>query len=132
MALIGGSIAHDIIIKESWTRCREFGLDHQSRPSFGQLPSGQVTYLLEQHGSLVQTTHQEVLPFYENILSNSNCLILLADNQGQVLKSWGTKRFVEPAQARGFLAGASWVERGTDQRHRHRTGLRTGCAHRAR
>src|SRR5476651_252391 len=113
MALIGGSIAHDIIIKESWTRCREFGLDHQSRPSFGQLPSGQVTYLLEQHGSLVQTTHQEVLPFYENILSNSNCLILLADNQGQVLKSWGTKRFVEPAQARGFLAGASWVERGT-------------------
>ncbi|KPW95078.1 Sigma-54 dependent transcriptional regulator [Pseudomonas syringae pv. castaneae] len=61
----------------------------------------------------MQTTHQEVLPVYENILSNSNCLILLADPQGQLLKSWGAQRFVESSQAQGFMAGASWSERGT-------------------
>lgn len=113
MAPSSASLAHDLIIRDSWTRCRDFGLDHQTRPSFGQLPGAQVSQLLERHHGLVQTTHQEVLPYYENILSNSNCLILLADRHGQLLKSWGTQRFVEPSQTQGFTAGASWDERGT-------------------
>ena len=112
MATPGASLAHDTIIQDSWARCRQFGLDHQSRPAFGGLAQHQVSQLLERHHSLVQTTHQQVLPFYENILSNSNCLILLADQQGQVLNSWGTKRFVEADQQMGFVAGANWLEQG--------------------
>jgi len=111
--MANAALAHDTIIRDSWSRCRDFGLSHLSPPSFGQLPVDQVNQLLERHQALVRTTHQQVLPFYENILSNSNCLILLADNQGQLLKSWGTQRFVEPSCNQGFLAGASWVERGT-------------------
>ncbi|WP_313597715.1 sigma-54-dependent Fis family transcriptional regulator [Pseudomonas sp.] len=106
-------LAHDTIIQDSWRRCRAFGLDHQSTPSFDQLPAEGISQLLESQHSLVQTTHQEVLPYYENILSNSNCLIMLADNQGQVLTSWGTQRFIEPKLARGFSAGASWLERAS-------------------
>ncbi|WP_421553236.1 sigma-54-dependent Fis family transcriptional regulator [Pseudomonas yamanorum] len=106
-------LAHDAIIQDSWRRCRAYGLDHQSTPSFDQLPADGVSQLLESQHSLVQTTHQEVLPYYENILSNSNCLIMLADNQGQVLTSWGTQRFIEPKLARGFSAGASWMERSS-------------------
>ena len=111
--MVNAAPAHDTIIRDSWSRCRDFGLSHQSAPSFGRLPVDQVAQLLERHQALVQTTHQQVLPFYENILSNSNCLILLADNQGQLLKSWGTQRFIEPSCNHGFLAGASWIERGT-------------------
>ena len=106
-------LAHDTLIQESWRRCRAFGLDHQSTPSFDQLPAEGISQLLESQHSLVQTTHQEVLPYYENILSNSNCLIMLADNQGQVLTSWGTQRFIEPKLARGFNPGASWMERAS-------------------
>lgn len=106
-------LAHDTLIQESWRRCRAFGLDHQSTPSFDQLPAEGISQLLESQHSLVQTTHQEVLPYYENILSNSNCLIMLADNQGQVLTSWGTQRFIEPKLARGFSPGASWMERAS-------------------
>ncbi|WP_242174474.1 MULTISPECIES: sigma-54-dependent Fis family transcriptional regulator [unclassified Pseudomonas] len=106
-------LAHDTLIQDSWRRCRAFGLDHQSAPSFDQLPAEGISQLLESQHSLVQTTHQEVLPYYENILSNSNCLIMLADNQGQVLTSWGTQRFIEPKLARGFSAGASWRERSS-------------------
>ncbi|MGR3890382.1 sigma-54-dependent Fis family transcriptional regulator [Pseudomonas sp. 1152_12] len=106
-------LAHDTLIQDSWRRCRAFGLDHQSTPSFDQLPAEGISQLLESQHSLVQTTHQEVLPYYENILSNSNCLIMLADNQGQVLTSWGTQRFIEPKLARGFSAGASWMERSS-------------------
>ncbi|SDX23145.1 Transcriptional regulator of acetoin/glycerol metabolism [Pseudomonas syringae] len=113
MSQPSASLAHDIIIQDSWTRCQDFGLSHQTRPSFGQLPGAEVSRLLERHHGLVQTTHQEVLPVYENILSNSNCLIMLADTHGQLLKSWGNQRFVEASQTQGFMAGASWSERGT-------------------
>ncbi|NMY05446.1 sigma-54-dependent Fis family transcriptional regulator [Pseudomonas sp. WS 5059] len=113
MAAPAPLLPHDTIIQDSWRRCRAFGLDHQSTPSFDQLPAEGISQLLESQHALVQTTHQEVLPYYENILSNSNCLIMLADNQGQVLTSWGTQRFIEPKLARGFSAGASWMERAT-------------------
>lgn len=111
MAAPASPLSHDAIVQTSWQRCRAFGLDHLSTPAFDQLPAAGIAQLLDRHHSLVQTTHQEVLPYYENILSNSNCLIMLADNQGQVLTSWGTQRFIEPNLARGFQAGASWMER---------------------
>ncbi|MCQ6259464.1 sigma-54-dependent Fis family transcriptional regulator [Pseudomonas sp. Q11] len=111
MAAPAPALSHDAIIQASWSRCRAFGLNHQSVPAFDQLPAEGIARLLESQHSLVQTTHQEVLPYYENILSNSNCLIMLADNQGQVLTSWGTQRFIEPKLAHGFSAGASWMER---------------------
>lgn len=103
--------SHDAIVRDSWSRCRDFGLTHQSQPAFGEAAPGEVSALLESQHFLVQTTHQEVLPYYENILANSNCLIMLADNQGQLLQSWGDRRFVEPSQAAGFAPGAWWQER---------------------
>ncbi|WEK08189.1 MAG: sigma-54-dependent Fis family transcriptional regulator [Candidatus Pseudomonas colombiensis] len=107
------NLPHDTIIKDSWNRCRAFGLDHQSAPAFDPLPAQGIAQLLDSQQSLVHTTHQEVLPYYENILSNSNCLIMLADHQGQVLTSWGTQRFIDPALSRGFKAGANWQEHCT-------------------
>jgi transcriptional regulator of acetoin/glycerol metabolism len=107
------ALPHDTIIQDSWTRCRSFGLTHQSTPVFTQPSPGDVSALLETQQALVQTTHKEVLPYYGNILANSNCLIMLADNQGQVLQSWGDQRFIEPNHAAGFVAGASWLERYT-------------------
>ena len=105
--------AHDTIIQESWSRCRDYGLTHQSTPHFDPPAPGELSALLESRQALVQTTHQEVLPYYGTILANSNCLIMLADEQGRLLQSWGDQRFIEPRQAAGFVAGASWLERYT-------------------
>ena len=97
MAAPAPALSHEAIIQASWSRCRAFGLNHQSVPAFDQLPAQGIAQLLESQHSLVQTTHQEVLPYYENILSNSNCLIMLADNQGQVLTSWGCLLYTSPS-----------------------------------
>ncbi len=110
MAVPAPPLSHDAMVQDSWSRCRGFGLQHQSAPAFDQLPAADISRLLDSQHALVQTTHQEVLPYYENILSNSNCLIMLADNQGQVLTSWGTQRLIDPALSRGFNAGANWRE----------------------
>ncbi|WP_172152284.1 sigma-54-dependent Fis family transcriptional regulator [Pseudomonas tumuqii] len=113
MAEAASALPHETIIQDSWSRCRDFGLTHQSTPIFTQPSPGEVSALLESQHALVHTTHKEVLPYYGNILANSNCLIMLADKQGQVLQSWGDQRFIEPSRAPGFVAGASWLERYT-------------------
>ena len=113
MAEAASALPHETIIQDSWSRCRDFGLTHQSTPIFTPPSPGEVSALLESQHALVHTTHKEVLPYYGNILANSNCLIMLADKQGQVLQSWGDQRFIEPSRAPGFVAGASWLERYT-------------------
>ncbi|WP_405118101.1 sigma-54-dependent Fis family transcriptional regulator [Pseudomonas leptonychotis] len=113
MAETAAALPHDTIIQDSWTRCRDYGLTHQSTPIFSQPERSAVSALLESQHALVHTTHKEVLPYYGTILSNSNCLIMLADHQGQVLQSWGDQRFIEPSRAAGFVAGATWLERYT-------------------
>ena len=113
MASPAQPISHQALVEGSWSRCERYGLNPLSIPSFGDPAEGDVNALLERQRNLVQTTQREVLPYYENILSNSSCLILLADSAGQLLESWGDRRFVEPAQQRGFKPGASWMERDT-------------------
>ncbi|WP_235937566.1 sigma-54-dependent Fis family transcriptional regulator [Marinobacter caseinilyticus] len=114
------------VIAASWDRCRAFGLSHNSQPQPTPLDQTAWAHLKDQHKLLVETTECEVLPYYENILSNSKCLILLADHQGRVLNSWGDQRFID-ADKKSFLqAGTSWLERtnGTNA-----IGTSIACGH---
>jgi len=99
------------VIRESWYRCEQFGLDHASQPDFGSLSKGDLSELREEHKGLLDTTENEVLPYYENILSNSACMIVLADRQGHVLNTWGRSRFGSASQ-HGLVDGNQWSELG--------------------
>ncbi len=102
---------HKDRIQDSWYRCEQFGLDHASRPDFATLQKGILNDLVDQHRSLLETTENEVLPYYENILSNSACMIVLADRQGHVLNTWGQPRFGS-AEEHGLVGGNQWSEMG--------------------
>ncbi|MBR7888847.1 sigma-54-dependent Fis family transcriptional regulator [Marinomonas sp. A79] len=102
---------HKERIQASWYRCEQFGLDHTSQPDFAALPKGTLNDLVDQHRSLLETTENEVLPYYENILSNSACMIVLADRQGHVLNTWGQPRFGSAAE-HGLIGGNQWTEMG--------------------
>ncbi len=56
MAAPAPALSHEAIIQASWSRCRAFGLNHQSVPAFDQLPAQGIAQLLESQHSLVQTT----------------------------------------------------------------------------
>ena len=101
---------HDELIKESWTRCETFGLDHFSEPNLTRLANSEQNRLGEEYRELIVTTGSEVLPYYENILSNTHCLILLTDRHGQALNSWGDKRFITTKQNELFNKGIDWTE----------------------
>jgi len=108
---VDASDHHQTVIDDSWERCRKYGLDPTSEPSVEKLDLGQVSSLKEEHHFLVETTGKEVLPYYENILSNSQCMIMLTDSQGQMLNSWGDRRFLNKQQKASLEPGTLWGER---------------------
>ena len=104
---------HQELIEESWQRCEKLGLDHSTQPDFQRLNQGELSDLRDEHRFLVQTTGTEVLPYYENILANSQSLILLADQHGQILNTWGDRRFLEPIHRDHLQPGVAWREKFT-------------------
>ncbi|CAM3802892.1 putative sigma-54-dependent transcriptional regulator YgeV [Pseudomonas reidholzensis] len=101
---------HELIIQASWARCREHGLQAQCAPDFDCLSSAELSSLLERQQALLRLTRDEVLPQYAHLLGNASYLVMLGDASGCLLEAWGTRRFVDPQQAQGFVAGARWCE----------------------
>jgi transcriptional regulator of acetoin/glycerol metabolism len=101
---------NDQIIKQSWQRCQRLGLDPSGKPSLQRLSQSDQLVLDEQYSNLIQTTGTEVLPYYQNILANTECLIVLADNHGHALNSWGDKRFIGSSHRASFAKGVDWRE----------------------
>lgn len=101
---------HKTIIQSSWQRCRDAGLKHSSTPIIELETEKVFKGTLEESAGLIETTQQKVLPFYDSLLSNSNCLITLANTKGQVLNTWGEKRFFSKHQPQVFQRGVTWQE----------------------
>ncbi|MFL1453419.1 sigma-54-dependent Fis family transcriptional regulator [Marinobacter sp. GN3S48] len=99
------------IIADSWNRCIDYGLHHDHEPAPANLDDKAREALEQDYEALLSTTETEVLPYYNNIMSNSRCLILLTDSDAQVLKGWGDRRITESHLRPWFSAGASWHER---------------------
>ena len=104
-------LSHQEVIEHSWYRCETYGLSHGAMPDYGNVRDGEVSALVDRHHNLMHTTENEVLPYYENILSNSSCLIVLADNHGHVLNTWGSSRFRGRGE-HGLVPGHRWQEEG--------------------
>lgn len=98
------------IIAQSWNRCVEWGLKpgHQPVQTQGKplCPSGDKRSYNELHTA----AEAEVIPYYENVLSNSRCLILLAGPDACVLQTWGDERITEQSLKPWFRPGADWHE----------------------
>lgn len=103
--------SHQEIIDNSWDRCRTYGLTHSSEININRPQADVISDIVEANNFLVHTTHTEVLPYYEHILSNTECLIMLADHSGRVLDSWGDQRFMNSERKAMFEQGVAWQER---------------------
>ncbi|KKD61077.1 transcriptional activator of acetoin dehydrogenase operon AcoR [Grimontia sp. AD028] len=103
--------SHDEVIQASWKRCRSFGLNPKSAPAIIRLNKGDWEDAQGKSKDLIVTTQEQVLPYYENILVNSNSLVLLADSSGNLLSRWGRPGFINQMEGHLFEQGTSWLER---------------------
>ncbi|MDX1557516.1 MAG: sigma-54-dependent Fis family transcriptional regulator [Marinobacter sp.] len=98
------------VITDSWNRCIALGLDHDHEPTPLKPDPARLEEINRQHSELLAVTEAEVLPYYRNVLSNSRCLIVLADQFATVLNSWGDERITETRLKPWFQTGANWQE----------------------
>lgn len=97
-------------VANSWERCIEWGLSHEHEPAPQALDAARIEELGRQYDELLSSTEAEVLPYYQNVLSNNRCLILLANQHATVLKIWGDERITESRLKPWFQVGSNWQE----------------------
>lgn len=97
-------------IADSWNRCIAWGLDRDHEPTLVEPEPGRLEEIRRLYGELLSVTEAEVLPYYRNVLANSRCLILLADQHATVLSSWGDERITKNRLKPWFQIGANWQE----------------------
>jgi transcriptional regulator of acetoin/glycerol metabolism len=109
MSTSSNGIVHEQAIREAWARSTAAGLRTQALPDHGSPPMHQVTQWQARRDALLHLTQAQVVPAYAQVLEPIQALLLLADDQGRLLQTWGTPRF-DPAQAQAFALGADWSE----------------------
>lgn len=98
------------LITDSWTRCANLGLIHDDRPAPQRADTRELNRLQQRCEELLASTAAEVEPYRRNVLSSSRCLILMADPNAVVLKTWGDERVTEAGLNAWFQPGANWQE----------------------
>lgn len=100
-----------LLVEQSWLRCREWGLEHQSPPHFDVLPNSALHDCLARHHSLLQVAQPLAQASLDSRRGRSHCLIRLADPQVRVLACWGQLPMLDQGRAQGMVPGACWSER---------------------
>lgn len=86
------------------------GLNHDDRPAPQLTDAAHLNQLQKRFEELLASASAEVEPYRRNVLSSSRCLILMADPNAVILKSWGDERVTEAGLSPWFQPGAKWQE----------------------
>ncbi|WP_426149505.1 sigma-54-dependent Fis family transcriptional regulator [Pseudomonas sp. DC3000-4b1] len=109
MSASTSAIVHEQAIREAWARSTAAGLDAQAAPDHGKPDASTVAHWQARRAEVLHIADTCLVPTYAQVLAPIQALLLLADEHGKLLRSWGTPRFA-PGQAHGFLPGADWSE----------------------
>lgn len=110
---MSASNASQLLIEHSWRRCRDWGLNPDSRPHFDTLEAAALPDWLATHQGLLSICNPLAAASLESRQGRSHCLIRLADHQARVVAAWGQLRALAPSHERGFAPGACWMEQHT-------------------
>lgn len=113
-------------IEASWRRCRSLGLQSGQQPGFSALETPELVSLQALHTDLIATTESEVVPYFDSMLHNNRCVVVLANTDGAILETWHPTG--QPVTAfDGVLPGNVWDEASAGT-NAIGTGLTSGIA----
>lgn len=96
-------------VKASWARCRNLGIQAGQSPGYSELAAADLNTLQQQHADLIEATGNEVVPYFDTMLNNTQCLVVLADAHGTILRTWQPMK--QPMGVfDGLRAGNVWDE----------------------
>lgn len=96
------------IIKDSWERCKVFGVDREH--GIGKsVPEHEMKEILKKNTDLMNVALPLMKKMYQ-VVKGSGFSVMLTDGNGYVLETIGDEHIMKKAEELHFLKGAVWTE----------------------
>ena len=96
------------IIKESWERCRAFGVDREHRKG-KRVSEPEMDEIFKKNEGLMSVAIPLMKRMYQ-VVKGSGFSVMLTDGNGYVLETIGDEEIMKKAEELNFLKGAIWTE----------------------
>lgn len=100
----------DSWLNNSWQRSRHAGLKESEAPDHIRLNKVDLQQKLDESALLVGTIEQHAQPLFRQALAHTSSRLILADNNGVILRSWGKDKFANRLTDVALEAGVCWQE----------------------
>ncbi|NVC62689.1 sigma-54-dependent Fis family transcriptional regulator [Vibrio sp. 05-20-BW147] len=98
-------------LNSSWDRSEQAGLKQRRRPEDVRLTPAMLKDRQQQHHGLIEAVTQLALPLFNQLFAHTDSRLILTDNQGVIIGSWGQPKFREKLTEIALSSGACWQER---------------------
>ena len=109
MKLIETGQPNEELIRSSWSRCADYGLDPQNPLHVDTVNRGLLAERIEGNARLLAFS-QPIIEHLHTQLDHASSMVLLADREGVILRSVGEGDFVTKAHRVALMPGAGWNE----------------------
>jgi len=96
-------------ILESWQRCQEMGVNPYNGKCNRMLESAELDEMLEKQKDLIEVARPFMANLYD-FVRGSGFIVILTDQRGYVMDTFGDQDTLEDAKGLNFIKGASWTE----------------------
>ncbi|MEL7292817.1 MAG: sigma-54-dependent Fis family transcriptional regulator [Pseudomonadota bacterium] len=98
-------------LTSSWSRSSDAGLREIKRPEDAVLSNSVMKERRYRNKPVIEAVEQAALPLFNQVLSRTDSRLILTDNEGVILASWGQDRFREKLLEIALESGNCWQER---------------------
>lgn len=103
-------LSHVNWLVNSWQRSEQAGLTQQSRAQDIRLSDNKLKERRQELAGLIDTVSRFALPLFYQLFAHSDSRLILTDQHGVIIGSWGQARFREKLSQIALSSGACWQE----------------------
>lgn len=101
----------DSWLMSSWQRSTNAGLKQVKKPEDINVSNALLKERRYKAQGVIEAVEQCALPLFNQVLSRTDSRLILTDDEGVILASWGQERFREKLMSIALDSGSCWQER---------------------
>ncbi|USD43824.1 sigma-54-dependent Fis family transcriptional regulator [Vibrio sp. SCSIO 43135] len=98
-------------LSSSWVRSSDAGLKQRKLPEDTRISEPLLKQRKQQARTLIEVVERFALPLFNQMFARTDSRLILTDNEGVVIASWGQERFQEKLTSIALGTGSCWLER---------------------
>ena len=101
----------DSWLNSSWQRSRHAGLKESETPEHIRLNRVDLQQKKDESALLINVIEKHAFPLFKQALAHTQSRLIIADNNGVILTSWGQEKFANRLTDVALEAGVCWQEK---------------------